>query len=186
MAKRASLPTISAAVLVSGRLADCPGGPVSLESNRPQRARATVGRTMDLVEIVRAFPDESDCLARLEAIRWKGRPVCPYCKHWWSSPVPKEGRHHCNNCGTTFSVTAQTIFHRTRVDMRKWFLAIYTLIESRRPPSARDLATLLEVNKNTASQMLLRLRYATVEERQLLAKIAEVVTERTNGARSER
>jgi Mn-dependent DtxR family transcriptional regulator len=68
--------------------------------------------------------------------------------------------------------------------MRKWFLAIYTVAGARRPPSARDLATLLDVNRNTASQMLLRLRYATVEERELLGHIIDAVTE-ANGRKDD-
>lgn len=120
---------------------------------------------MNLDAIYRLFPDEDSCLAFLEQVRWgEGRPVCPYCRVQSSSPMPKERRHHCNNCPCSFSVTVGTIFHNTKVDMRRWFLALLLYTDPRRRVTVRDLATAVGVNKNTASSMCMRIRGALLAQ----------------------
>ena len=35
---------------------------------------------MNLIEIMEQFPDQESCIERLERIRWRGTPVCPFCR----------------------------------------------------------------------------------------------------------
>ena len=35
---------------------------------------------MNLIEVMELFPDQEACLAHLERIRWRGKPVCPHCE----------------------------------------------------------------------------------------------------------
>ena len=73
---------------------------------------------MNIIEIYQKFPTESDCIAHLEYVRWKDKPKCVYCNSIKTTPLPKENRHHCNNCNTTFSVTVGTIFHHTHLALQ--------------------------------------------------------------------
>ncbi len=131
---------------------------------------------MNLVEIFERFPTQDDCIAHLEAVRWKGRPTCPYCKSANVTPMPKERRHHCNNCNTTFSVTVGTIFHHTHLQLQKWFLAVTLILNAKKGISSRQLSRDLKVNKNTSWRIAMQIRKAMLQadERALLTGVVEM------------
>jgi transposase-like protein len=129
---------------------------------------------MNIVSIYKKFPTEADCISHIERVRWNGKPVCPYCKSTRTSPMPSESRHHCNGCNTTFSVTVDTIFHHTHLPLQKWFLAISLVLNAKKGISARQLGRDLEVNKNTAWFMGMRIRNAMFEQGELLKGIVEM------------
>jgi len=131
---------------------------------------------MNIVRIYQLFPTEADCIAHLEAVRWKGEPFCPYCGSLNPTPLPKESRHHCNACNTTFSVTVGTIFHHTHLPLQKWFLAVSIVLNAKKGLSARQLARDLETNKNTGWRMGMQIRRAMGEreQRDLLTGVVEM------------
>jgi len=129
---------------------------------------------VNIVEIYRRFPTANDCIAHLERVRWQGRPLCPYCKSDRTTPMKSEQRHHCNSCNTTFSVTVDTIFHHTHLDLQKWFLAISLVLNAKKGLSARQLARDIEVNRNTAWYMGMRIRNAMIEQPELMRGIVEM------------
>jgi transposase-like protein len=141
---------------------------------------------MNIVRIFELFPTEADCIAHLENVRWRGKPICPYCKSDRTSPMPREQRHHCNNCKTSFSVTVNTIFHQTHLPLQKWFLAVSIVLNAKKGPSARQLARDLDVNRNTGWRMGMQIREATAEseQRELLSGMADLTLERTIGVSS--
>lgn len=130
---------------------------------------------MDIIEIFEQFPTHEDCIKHLENLRWKSIPQCVYCNSTNTTPMPKELRHHCNNCNTTFSVTVSTIFHHTHLPLQKWFLAICLILNAKKGLSARQLARDLKVNKDTAWRMGMKIREAMMEkmQRELLTCIVE-------------
>ena len=71
-------------------------------------------------------------------------------------------------------MTVGTIFHRTRLDLQKWFLAISLILNAKKGISARHLGRDLRVDKDTAWSMAMRIRRAMVEQRELLAGIVEM------------
>jgi transposase-like protein len=130
------------------------------------------------METIKTHPllsTHNDCIKYLESVRWQGLPICPYCKVRKSTSM-KDGRHHCNNCGTTFSVTVHTIFHDTRLPLQKWFVAIRLIINSGGDISSRKLARQLKVNRNTACRLIGRVYDAMskTNERQMLLGIVEM------------
>lgn len=128
---------------------------------------------MNIVQVYRQFPAQQDCIKHLEKVRWNDIPVCPYCKSTKQTPLPKEQRYHCNNCNTSYSVTVGTVFHKTKVDLQKWFLAISLVLNAKKGLSARQLGRDIEVTKDTAWFMLMRLRRAFFEYGKLLEGIVE-------------
>lgn len=130
---------------------------------------------MNIIEIYKRFPTHTDCLTHLEAIRWPGGPRCPYCGSDNSTPRTKENRHQCNRCNRAYSVTVDTIFHDTKLDLQKWFLAICLILNAKKGISSRQLARDLDVNKNTAWYLAMRIRKAMkeTEQRQLLQGVVE-------------
>lgn len=129
---------------------------------------------MNIIQIYKRFPTQESCIAHLENVRWNGKPKCPYCNSKRITKAVKGQRYHCNACNTSFSVTVKTIFHKTKIDFQKWFLTISLVLNARKGISARQLARDIEVNKNTAWLMLMRLRKAMHEQGELLEGIIEV------------
>lgn len=131
---------------------------------------------MNITEVYRKFPTEADCIAYLEHVRWQGKPVCPYCFSEHTTSILVEQRHHCNSCNTSFSVTVNTIFHHTHLPLQKWFLAISRILNANKGISARQLARDLEINKDTAWSLAMRIRNALTEpdQRNLLHGLIEM------------
>lgn len=127
---------------------------------------------MNIVQIYSKFPTEEDCIAHIENVRWRGKPVCPYCAS--DRVSANEHRQHCNNCNTSFSVTVNTIFHHTHLPLQKWFLAISLILNAKKGLSARQLGRDLEINKNTAWYMGMRIRNAMFEQGELMRGIVEM------------
>lgn len=128
---------------------------------------------MDVDRLHHRFPTNLTCVEFLETIRWRGKPICPYCQLSFTTSIPKERRHRCNSCHSTFSVTVGTLFHQTRLPLKKWFIAICHVAEFRGKVSARKLALTLKVNKNTAWRVASCIQKAEFMERGLLQKIRE-------------
>ncbi|MFC1541408.1 IS1595 family transposase [Candidatus Latescibacterota bacterium] len=129
---------------------------------------------MDITKIYKTFPTQKACIKYLEKVRWNNKPQCPYCKSFNATPMPKEHRYHCNVCNTSYSVTVRTIFHKTKLDLQKWFLAISLILNAKKGISARQLARHLDVNKNTAWYMGMRIRRSMIEDRELMSGFVEM------------
>jgi transposase-like zinc ribbon protein len=72
------------------------------------------------------FPDEEACRDYLLAYRWPKGYRCPKCgcKKYY---LYKRKLYECKKCRYQVSLTAGTLFHRTRIPLKKWFLMIYCL-----------------------------------------------------------
>jgi len=131
---------------------------------------------MNILEVFKRFPAEEDCITYLEKVRWNGEPTCPYCGSKNSTPLAKEHRHHCNTCNTSYSVTVGTIFHQTRLPLQKWFLALSLILNAKKGISARQLARDIEVHRNTAWRISMKIREAMMQQhqRELLTGVVEM------------
>jgi len=116
---------------------------------------------------------QDECIIYLEKIRWGDKPRCPYCGSLKSSRYKGTYRYHCQNCFTAYSVTVGTLFHKTHVDLYKWFQAICLILNNSSSVSVRQLAAIISVNKNTASEMRNKILKAMQEEPELLQKLIE-------------
>jgi transposase-like protein len=77
-------------------------------------------------------------------------------------------------CNFNFSVTANTLFHATRLPLQKWFLAV-GLMMAREEPTVRELAAILDVNKDTANHVSVKIRKAYFAELNLLLAVSTAV-----------
>ena len=88
-----------------------------------------------IVEVYRRWPTHEDCIAHLETVRWGETPICPYCGAEAISRHREAGRDdrwQCQRCRKSFSVTVGTMFHKTHVDLQRWFLLISLMLSARR------------------------------------------------------
>jgi len=109
------------------------------------------------------FPTEEACEAYLAECRWPAGFICPACGGKASWPIASRRLLECASCGHQTSVTAGTILHRTKTDLRLWFLAAFLMITDKRGLSALSLKRQIGVKRyETAWMMLHKLRRATV------------------------
>lgn len=113
---------------------------------------------MELNKIYKQYPKQEDCIKHLEFIYWDNVPTCPYCNSVRKTDMKYENRYHCNDCRTSYSVTAKTIFHKTKVDLQKWFYVIHLTLATK--TSARQVSKLISVTKDTACFMVNRINSA--------------------------
>ena len=121
------------------------------------------------------FRTDADCLDYLEWLRWPAGFVCPGCGHGGGWRLG-DGRFMCSGCSDRTSVTAGTIFDRTRTPLTVWFHVIWLFATAKDGVSALSLQRALEIGSyQTAWAMLHRLRSVLVRPgRDRLAGTVEV------------
>ena len=108
------------------------------------------------------FPTDADCLDYLEWLRWPDGFVCEDCGHDGGWRLA-DGRFKCMGCGSRTSVTAGTIFDRTRTPLTVWFAAVWLFGTAKNGISALSLKRVLEIGSyQTAWAMLHRVRSVLV------------------------
>src|SRR5882724_5553765 len=118
-----------------------------------------------LLEFAARFGTEERCIEHLAGLRWPGGFVCAGCggqQAWRLKARPRV--YECGTCHRQESVTAGTVFHRTRTDLRKWFLAAYLMGREKRGVSAKFLQRELAVAYQTAWTMAHKLRHGLSED----------------------
>ena len=81
---------------------------------------------MNLLEVMKRFPDQETCIKHLEKIRWKDKPKCVHCE---SENITRKkekgngriGRWLCNDCKASLKVTSETVFHGTKKPLQSGF-----------------------------------------------------------------
>jgi transposase-like protein len=121
------------------------------------------------------FPDDVSCAAYLACLRWPEGFWCPACggdRAWQTATA----HWKCTGCGRKTSVTAGTIFHRTRTPLSTWFAAVWLVTSQKNGASAQNLHDMLGLGSyETAWAWLHKLRRAMVRpERELLGGVVEV------------
>src|SRR6266851_2730194 len=108
------------------------------------------------------FRTDEDCLDYLEWLRWPGGFICPRCGDGLGWRLG-DGRFECAGCSSRTSVTAGTIFDRTRTPLTVWFTACWLFATQKDGISALSLQRALEIGSyQTAWAMLGRLRSVLV------------------------
>lgn len=118
-----------------------------------------------LLDFVRRFGTEEQCIEHLAALRWPGGYECPKCggrEGWRLKARPRV--YECGACHHQESVTAGTVLHRTRTALPKWFLAAYLMASDKRGVSAKFLQRELGVAYQTAWTMAHKLRHGLSED----------------------
>lgn len=121
------------------------------------------------------FRTDADCLDYLGWLRWPFGFVCPACGHNGGWRLD-DARFKCGGCGSRTSVTAGTIFDRTRTPLTVWFNACWLFATGKDGISTLSLKRTLEIGSyQTAWAMLHRLRLVSVRPgRERLTGIVEV------------
>ena len=128
------------------------------------------------VQFLDWFHSEQACRDYLEKLRWGDGLICPKCGVISQVERMSRGRLICPACKHQATVTAGTIFDKTRTELRVWFAAIWYITNQKHGVSALGLQRVLGLGSyETAWAMLHRLRRAMVRpDRELLQGEVEV------------
>lgn len=125
-----------------------------------------------IAEFHNYFKDEKTCYELLEQQRWGGVPVCPHCATAKKPYVVKaRGKftdipsYRCSEraCGLPFTVRTNSIYEGSKVELSKWFQALYELNISKKGISSYELATRIGVSQKTGWFINHRLRAMLTE-----------------------
>ena len=110
-----------------------------------------------LFDLQSAFPDEQSCIDHLENIIWGDVIISPFDA---TSKVYKckGNKYRCKNTGKYFNVKTGTLFDNTKIELRKWFMAIWLVTSHKKGISSVQLSKDIGVTQKTAWFMLERIR----------------------------
>ena len=110
-----------------------------------------------LIDLVKAFPTEQNCIDHLTELRWNGYVVSPFDP---TSKVYKckGNKYRCKNTGKYFNVRTNTLFDNTKVELVKWFMAIWLVSGHKKGISSIQLSRDIAVTQKTAWFILQRIR----------------------------
>jgi transposase-like protein len=118
---------------------------------------------MNMMKLMDEFGTDNRCREVLEELRWPQGLRCPRCKSKKVSRIKERNQFDCDQCRYQFSTLSGTIFHDTHLPLRKWFMAIYLTIESKKGMSANQMKRILGVSYKTAWYLCHRIRTAMTE-----------------------
>ena len=127
-------------------------------------------------EFLEWFSSEQACLSYLERLRWPHGFDCPDCASMTAPYRASRTRLMCQDCGRQSTVTAGTIFDKTRTPLKVWLAGAWYLTSQKQGVSALGLQRVLGLGSyQTAWTMLHRFRRAMVRpDREHLKGLVEV------------
>lgn len=114
-------------------------------------------------EFSKFFADEALCRSYIVKLRWPDGYQCRQCDSKEPPWITSRGYLHCRECEAELSVTADTIFERTRNPLKTWFLTMWFVTSQKDGASALGLQRVLGWGTyKTAWTWLHKLRRAMV------------------------
>ena len=105
---------------------------------------------LSMAEFQRRYGTEEKCAEALFASRWPRGFVCPDCGGRDCCILTRRGLYQCNTCHRQTSLTAGTVFHRTKLPLATWFLSMHLLTQGKHSISALELMRQIGVSYETA------------------------------------
>ena len=117
-----------------------------------------------LLGFQKAFATEEGCAQHLQAMRWPDGFVCPHCGHPEAWAIRTRKLLDCKACRSKVSLTAGTIFHKTRTPLVKWYWLLYRMALDKVGVSVAEMQRLLEIKDyKTAWLMAHKVRKAMAD-----------------------
>ena len=109
------------------------------------------------LDLIHTFSNEQACIEHLETLRWNGNIVSPFDL---TSKVYncKGNKYKCKNTGKYFNVKTNTIFDNTKMELQKWFVAIWLVTYQKKGISSLQLGKDLGITQKSAWFMLQRIK----------------------------
>ncbi len=140
-------------------------------------------------DIYTKMPSSDDARRFLEDLMWADGRVCPHCGGLRSTKLKgashRAGLYQCKECRGQFTITTKTPMHATKLDLRVWLAAIYTVLNSSKGVSSVVLARMIGTTQKCAWKLGHAIREMMREDygsNALLSGIVEVDETSVGGA----
>jgi len=100
---------------------------------------------MVLIDFYELFPNEEACWSHFLALRWPNGFICPSCQATEGCFKPSRKIFECYKCKHQTSITAGTMFHKTKIPLAKWFWFIFFMATSKKGVSMLYLQQQLRI-----------------------------------------
>ena len=100
-------------------------------------------------EFNKHYRTDEDCLQAIAKMRWPSGFICPKCEHDDGYRLRDRRVIECSLCKYQTSITAGTIFHKTRVPLVKWFWMMFLVAQDKGGASALRLSKQLDMHLKT-------------------------------------
>lgn len=120
---------------------------------------------MDLLAFVEQFPDEKSCVDHIISLRYPEGFTCKHCQHHGGWYLNARRAFQCKGCNRQSCVTADTVFHGSKVPLREWFLMMHLLATSKKGMSALALQRQLPRHDENTIRLMLKKLKAVMAER---------------------
>jgi len=113
-----------------------------------------------LLDFQRRFNTEENCLQSIFEARWPRGFICPHCGHNDGYRLSKRRAIQCVSCRRQTSITAGTLFHKSKVPLVNWFWLIFLMSQDKRGISTKRAAELLNMHYATVWFLMHKIREA--------------------------
>ncbi len=107
--------------------------------------------------LLESFPNEQSCIEYLEFRRWNGTVTSPFVEGYGAWKC-KGGKYRCKKTRKYFTVKTGSVFEKTKIPLRDWFVAMWHLTHYKKGISSIALAGELGVTQKTAWFMAHKIR----------------------------
>jgi transposase-like protein len=118
---------------------------------------------ISLAAFQKLYGTEDKCRAALLKDRWPRGFVCPRCGSTRGHALHSRPVVQCGGCRKQTSLTANTLFHSTKLPLTTWFLALYFITQTKTGMSTLELSRHLGVQQNTAWLILHKIMSAMAD-----------------------
>jgi hypothetical protein len=117
-------------------------------------------KNFSVFDFKKRYQSEEDCLQAIQKIRWPNGFICSRCGHDDGYRLHTRRVIECCVCKCQTSITAGTIFHKTKAPLLKWFWMIFLIAQDKGGGSALRLSKQLDMYFKTTWYMLHKIRRA--------------------------
>ena len=131
---------------------------------------------INVLEFMSRFNTDDKCLDYLFTLKYGlGKIKCEACnKQATFHKISGRKCYSCSNCGSHIYPLANTIFHKSRTPLRKWFYAMYLFSTSKNGVAGKELERQLGVTYKTAWRIAKQIRLLFKQGSDMLSGTVEV------------
>ncbi len=133
--------------------------------------------TISILELFARFSTDYKAIKWLENTLWGSKPMCGHCGNTEGiTPVKssKQRNYRCKACRNQFNVKTNTMMQASNIPARKWVIAIYLVMTSRKGISSLQLSKELGITQKSSWFMVQRIRETFAKTNFKLNTIVEV------------
>ena len=132
-------------------------------------------KSASLFDFQKKYKSEADCLNAIMEMRWPEGFRCTKCNFRSGYRLHKKRAIECASCRHQISITANTMFHKTRIPLLTWFWMIFLIAQDKGGISALRLSKLLGMHYSTVWHVLHKIRIAMSQRDSKVIKLVGII-----------